>query len=507
MSTSSAHNPTARLSPSITTLTRCSILNYRMTCLPSQPPCLIALTPPWMAPTSSAPTSWTPTWVHAGSLLPDPPHLLQPGVGNHDDGQPRLPERWHRTLCYQDARGRTHTSSLTEVEGWVASLPVTPPTPSHTADLVASAGGHPDPPGSAGAPIEVTDTFTGPSSDPTHLNAPTDTTTTNPGFFTEPTHLNQDSHGKPLTMRTALAGPDGPLWQLAREAELIKLVRTTTTLVPTHSPAKSPTYYTEATKAKFNTATGITTRRVRGCAGGDRIVVPYSCATATASMALNKLHLNAVVSENAFFGTVDLVDYYLGAPLPTPESLRISLAGYSPSVLASLNLTPFIKHDSHHHPYIFFDIHKTIAGLPQSGLLSQNRLITLLNSGGYFETATPMLFRHTSRPIDFTLVVDDFGIKYHHRDDFDHLVALLGTLYGVKPHPVGTNFLGYTIVHDRVHRTITMSYPGYISSLLDRVRPLGIKPAASPSIYVPPVYGSRAPQTTTVDTSNPATTA
>ena len=142
-------------------------------------------------------------------------------------------------------------------------------------------------------------------------------------------------------------------------------------------------------------------------------------------------------------------------------------------------------------------------GLPQSGLLSQRRLITLLNSHGYTETTTPMLFRHSSRPITFTLVVDDFGVKYSSPSDLDHLITCLQTLYALKTHRTGNhyNYLGYTIDYAKPDRTMTLSMPAYIPSLLRQLRPSGIRPAPSPAIYTPPSYGSTAPQITPVDLS------
>ena len=49
-----------------------------------------------------------------------------------------------------------------------------------------------------------------------------------------------------------------------------------------------------------------------------------------------------------------------------------------------------------------------------------------------------------TRSIAFVLVVDDFGIKYQNRDDFDYLVSSLSRLYQVKASPVTTKFLGFT---------------------------------------------------------------
>ena len=67
-------------------------------------------------------------------------------------------------------------------------------------------------------------------------------------------------------------------------------------------------------------------------------------------------------------------------------------------------------------------------GLKEAGKLSNLRVVSLLSSFGFYETTTPCYFRHVSRNISFVLVVDDFGVKYHSRVDFDYLVSCLITL-------------------------------------------------------------------------------
>ena len=81
------------------------------------------------------------------------------------------------------------------------------------------------------------------------------------------------------------------------------------------------------------------------------------------------------------------------------------------------------------------------------------------------------------------------------------------TLYHVKAHPLAHSFLGFNINHDRRLRTLSLSYPGYVDSLLARLRPDGIKGCATPSIYTPPRFGSITPQTPTVDPEPPASEA
>ena len=55
---------------------------------------------------------------------------------------------------------------------------------------------------------------------------------------------------------------------------------------------------------------------MRGTAGGGRVTVPYCCSTATASMSLVKLFLNAVASENSFFGMLDVKKKLMGLIFP-----------------------------------------------------------------------------------------------------------------------------------------------------------------------------------------------
>jgi hypothetical protein len=52
-------------------------------------------------------------------------------------------------------------------------------------------------------------------------------------------------------------------------------------------------------------------------------------------------------------------------------------------------------------------------GLKEAGLLANQLLQTLLNPFGYYPARhTPGLWLQKTRPISFTLVVDDFTVKY-----------------------------------------------------------------------------------------------
>jgi len=64
--------------------------------------------------------------------------------------------------------------------------------------------------------------------------------------------------------------------------------------------------------------------------------------------------------------------------------------------------------------------------LPQAGILANKLLWKRLKPHGYYERVnTPGLWRHATRPITFSLVVDDFGVKYVGKEHADHLISCL----------------------------------------------------------------------------------
>jgi hypothetical protein len=188
--------------------------------------------------------------------------------------------------------------------------------------------------------------------------------------------------------------------------------------------------------------------------------------------------------------TIDIVDYYLGAILLSPESVRIDVSPISLLTLTKLGLLPFLHH-AHGKPFLFCDVLKTVPGLPQSGLLSQLRLVSLLTQHGFSETTTPMLFRHHTHSTAFTLVVDDFLVRYSHPSELDHLVSCLATLYELKVHrdlPRYT-YLGYTLDYSPTSPSscMTLSMLNYIPSMLSHLCSSGCGSASSPAVYNPPV--------------------
>ena len=299
--------------------------------------------------------------------------------------------------------------------------------------------------------------------------------------------LNLDGLGKPLKYRTAKAGPNTTQWQKAEGEEIQRLIDTHTirAIHPHEQPIErkgESTYYNPQVKEK-TASDGSTTYRVRGTIGGDRILYPGPTTARTAAMPLVKLLIQSVVSDNKRFMTLDIKDFYLNTPLDRSEYLRISAKFLPSQIIMHNNLQPYLQKGS-----ILFEVNKGMYGLPQAGLLAQNRLITHLATHGYHQTKATCLFRHETNGTDFSLVVDDFGVKYSNKSGAQHLIDTLQQLYIITIDWTGSKYLGFSIVFDHDRHTVDLSMPGYIDKVLQRFSAQQTRGAASPALYTPPSY-------------------
>jgi hypothetical protein len=139
-----------------------------------------------------------------------------------------------------------------------------------------------------------------------------------------------------------------------------------------------------------------------------------------------KLLLNSVVSKpNGRFMTVDVKNFYLSTPLEHPEYMRIPIKLIPQEIIDDYSLAKLV-----HHDYIYVEINKGMHGLPQAGLLANKLLARRLAKYGYYQAVhTPGLWKHTWQPIQFVLVVDNFGIEYEDSKHATHLVNALKQHY------------------------------------------------------------------------------
>ena len=107
------------------------------------------------------------------------------------------------------------------------------------------------------------------------------------------------------------------------------------------------------------------------------------------------------------------------------------------------------------------------------------------------------------RPTSFTLVVDDFGVKFVGKEHAQHLYDTLDRWYDVTTDWSGSKYVGITLKWDYDKRTLDTSVPGYVKGALHELQhPPPTKPQHTPAQARAIQYGKKI-QTTDVDSSLP----
>ena len=101
------------------------------------------------------------------------------------------------------------------------------------------------------------------------------------------------------------------------------------------------------------------------------------------------------------------------------------------------------------------------------------------------------MWAHDNKPLTFSLIVDDFGIKYTRQQDVKELLTLLRQHYeAVTTDWSGTLYGGITIKWDYILRKVHTSMPGYLQKALHQFQheaPDSLTFSSHP--YTPPTYG------------------
>jgi hypothetical protein len=132
-------------------------------------------------------------------------------------------------------------------------------------------------------------------------------------------------------------------------------------------------------------------------------------------------------------------------------------------------------------------------GLPQAGIIAQQLLQKRLANHGYHPCRhTHGLWKHDTHPVAFSLVVDDFGIKYVGREHAQHLIDSIKTYYPISTNWDGNLYCGITFAWDYLKREVELSMPGYVTNALHKFQHKAPKRATdSPSIWTRPEYGAK----------------
>jgi hypothetical protein len=114
---------------------------------------------------------------------------------------------------------------------------------------------------------------------------------------------------------------------------------------------------------------------------------------------------------------MDIKNYYLGTPLPRFEYMKMLLSRLPEEIIQRYNLSALAVDG-----WVYIEIRKGMYSLKQARLLANQLLQTCLAPFGYCPARqTPGLWLHKTLPISFTLVVDDFAVKYVSKQHAEHL--------------------------------------------------------------------------------------
>jgi hypothetical protein len=200
--------------------------------------------------------------------------------------------------------------------------------------------------------------------------------------------------------------------------------------------------------------------RTRITMGGNLINYPGDCGTPTADLLTIELLLNSIISTpHAKFMSIDIKDLYLKTPMTRYEYFRMKLELFPEDIIAEYDLRSKVNANS----YVHCEVRRGMYGLPQAGIIAQKLLEERLSTLGYTQSkVTPGYLKHDWRPISFTLVEDDFGVKYIGAEHVQHLLQVLRQHYDIEDDWNGTRYLGITLNWDYSKREVHLSMPGYV---------------------------------------------
>jgi hypothetical protein len=123
------------------------------------------------------------------------------------------------------------------------------------------------------------------------------------------------------------------------------------------------------------------------------------------------------------------------------EYLRIPIKLIPLKITTQYALLPLVSNG-----HIYIEVQKSMYGLPKAGILANLLLAKRLAPHGYRQTKpTPGLWAHDTLPVTFSLVVDDFGVKYEGLANAHHLIDALEQHYNVSKDWTGGLYCGITL--------------------------------------------------------------
>jgi hypothetical protein len=199
-------------------------------------------------------------------------------------------------------------------------------------------------------------------------------------------------------------------------------------------------------------------------AGGDRAHYPFNAGTPTANLLTVKLLINSMISTSwARFFTMDIKNFYLCMPMTRYEYMQLKLSNILENGIAHYHLLNITTPDG----YVYCKIRQRMYGLLQVGIIAQELLAKRLKEHHYNQSnAVPGLWTHEWHPITFSLVVDDFGVKYNGEEHTQHLIQMVQKYYTCLFEKEGEQYGGLTIKWDYASKKVHLLMPLYVDKAL-----------------------------------------
>jgi hypothetical protein len=207
------------------------------------------------------------------------------------------------------------------------------------------------------------------------------------------------------------------------------------------------------------------THRVRLTVGGNLIQYPGDVSTRSSDLTTYQCLWNSTIStEGARYMCLYAKNFYLGTPMDSFEYMHIHIKLTPQEIISEYNLLSLVSNG-----HVHIEVQTGMYGLPQAGIIANQILARRLAINGYHQTKfTQGLWHHVTRPIQFNLVVDDFGVQYAGKEHAQHLIDALETDYTVSKDCTGGLYCGITLKWYYENKHVDLSMSGYIKDALHK---------------------------------------
>ena len=154
--------------------------------------------------------------------------------------------------------------------------------------------------------------------------------------------------------------------------------------------------------------------------------------------------------------TLDIKYFHYGTPMSRYEYMRLALDFFPDDIIEQYDLRSLVCPNG----WIYMEIRICMPGLKQAIRIANKRLKTHITQFGYAPAPhTTALWKHATCDITFSLVVDNFGVKYVGKENADHMIQSLKKQYTISMDWTGSLFYGMHIQWDYTSRTCDISMP------------------------------------------------